>query len=211
MLGQLAAFLGISMVVIVTPGPDVTLTIRNVIRGGRGNGMSTALGIVSGLTIWTLATSAGLAALLIASRPAFTALKLAGAAYLILLGARSLWSLITSRHAGRTTPAATAVRARSPLLAFREGIFSNLGNPKIAVFFTSLLPQFANHDNASFWNLLSLGLVFCGLTFACLAAYITLAARAGDLLQRPDVRRMMEAVSGTMLMGLGLKLAAERR
>ena len=87
---SLLAFLGIAALVIVTPGPDTALTIRNTLSGGRSGGVGTALGVAAGQAVWTIAASAGLAALLVASAPAFTALRLAGAVYLVWLGAYSL-------------------------------------------------------------------------------------------------------------------------
>ena len=94
MLTTLAAFLGVSAIVICTPGQDTALTIRNTLAGGRRNGIETALGVALGQAVWTLAASAGLVALLQASEPAFHALKLAGAAYLVFLGGQSLWSAV---------------------------------------------------------------------------------------------------------------------
>src|ERR1700737_3617341 len=95
---NMAAFLGVSILVIITPGPDTALTIRNTLVGGRGSGVLTAAGVASGQFIWTVATSAGLAALLVASEPLFTALKLAGAAYLIFLGAQALYAALRPRR-----------------------------------------------------------------------------------------------------------------
>jgi threonine/homoserine/homoserine lactone efflux protein len=89
----------------------------------------------------------------------------------------------------------------------RQGLLSNLANPKMAVFFSSLLPQFAD----SFAGLLSLGLVFCALTMVWLTGYATLVARAGDVLRRPRVRRTLDALTGTVLVGLGLRLATTAR
>ena len=86
MTGELLAFVALAVVVIVTPGPDTALTIRNTISGGRRAGIGTAVGVSTGLATWTLASAAGVAALLVASEPAFMALKYAGAAYLIFLG-----------------------------------------------------------------------------------------------------------------------------
>ena len=99
--GQVAAFLGVSLLVIVTPGQDTALTIRNTLAGGRRGGVFTALGVVSGQLVWAVATSAGLAALLLASQPAFTALRLAGAAYLVCLGLQALVSAIRSAQPRR--------------------------------------------------------------------------------------------------------------
>ena len=87
---QLAAFLGVAALVIVTPGQDTALTIRNTLLGGRRGGVATAAGVVSGQLVWALAASAGLSALLLASAPLFTAIRVAGAVYLVLLGVQSL-------------------------------------------------------------------------------------------------------------------------
>jgi threonine/homoserine/homoserine lactone efflux protein len=207
-LGHLAAFLAVSLVVIITPGPDTALTIRNTLVAGRAAGLATALGVVSGLATWALATSAGLAALLVASEPAFLALKLVGGAYLLVLGARALRSAV---HPDRSVGSAPARRdGPTRLVAYRRGLVSNLGNPKIAVFFTSLLPQFAPRP-AGFWALAGLGLGFCLLTLGWLTGYAVLVARAGDLLRRPGVRRLFDTVTGTVLVAFGLRLATESR
>jgi threonine/homoserine/homoserine lactone efflux protein len=201
--GSLAAFLIVSAIVIVTPGQDTALTIRNSLVGGRDGGLATALGVSAGQAVWTLAASAGLAALLVASEPAFVALKLAGAAYLVYLGAQSLLAALRGRyrpHAGGGGPGSGR--------AFRQGLLSNLGNPKMAVFFSSLLPQFGG---TSFTSLFALGLVFCTMTLVWLSAYAVVVARAGDVLRRPRVRRVLDAVTGVALTVFGIRLATERR
>jgi threonine/homoserine/homoserine lactone efflux protein len=202
-VGELAAFLGIAILVIVTPGQDTALTIRNTLFGGRPAGVATAAGVAAGQACWTVAASVGLAALLVASEPVFVALKLAGAAYLVYLGFHALCHAIrpVTQAAERTTDSPLA-----PRRAFRQGLLSNLGNPKMAVFFTSLLPQFGS----SFWSLLALGLLFCSLTLAWLSAYSFGVARAGDLLRRRRVRRTLDALTGTVLVAFGIRLAAER-
>jgi threonine/homoserine/homoserine lactone efflux protein len=208
MVGQLAAFLGISAIVIVTPGPDTALTIRNTLLGGRRAGIVTAMGVSSGQAAWTLATAAGVAALLAASEPAFVAVKVAGAAYLVWLGAQSLLGALRD-HASKRSRAPRSNRLRSRA-ALRQGFLSNLGNPKMAAFFPSLLPQFAPQEHA-FAALLGLGLVFCLMTLAWLTAYAFAVARAGDFLGRPAIRRLVDAVTGAVLVALGLRLATERR
>jgi threonine/homoserine/homoserine lactone efflux protein len=194
-------FLGVAAIVIVTPGQDTALTIRNTLLGGRRSGILTAAGVSTGQAVWALATSAGLAAVLQASEPAFVAVKVAGAAYLVYLG---LQTLVPALRAGETKPKAPP-RGR-PL---RQGIVSNLGNPKMAVFFPSLLPQFASRP--SFGTLLLLGLVFCSMTLAWLTAYAFAVAKAGDFLRRSQVRRTLDALTGVVLVGLGLRLASEQR
>jgi threonine/homoserine/homoserine lactone efflux protein len=209
MIQDLAAFLAVSALVIVTPGQDTALTIRNSLLGGRRAGVFTALGVSSGQAVWALATSIGLAALLAASEPAFLALKLAGAVYLLYLGLHSLWGAFR----GTTATAGDEV-ARRPLraaVAYRQGVLSNLGNPKMAVFFTSLLPQFSGGGGGAFAGLLALGLVFCALALVWLSAYAVVVDRAGRWLRRPSIRRAIDAVTGAVLVALGLRLAGERR
>jgi threonine/homoserine/homoserine lactone efflux protein len=201
----LAAFLAVAVVVIVTPGQDTALTIKNTLAGGRRSGAFTALGVSAGQAVWTLAASAGLAALLIASEPLFLALRIAGAAYLLFLGAQALLAAFRPRPAGRGVRRAGAMHRR---VAFRQGALSNLGNPKMAVFFTSLLPQFGG---TSFAALLALGFLFCTMTLAWLSAYAIVVARAGDMLHRPAVRRALDATVGVVLVTFGLRLGTERR
>jgi threonine/homoserine/homoserine lactone efflux protein len=190
-------FFGVAALVIVTPGQDTALTIRNTLRGGRRGGVLTALGVATGQCAWAVATSAGLAALLVASEPAFVALRLFGAAYLVYLGLQSLYRAVRG------------VRAESRVLLarphpFRQGLVSNLGNPKMAVFFPSLLPQFAH----SFAGLLVLGFVFAAMTLSWLTAYAVAVARAGDVLRRPRIRRLIDAVVGAVLVAFGARLAS---
>jgi len=207
---NLAAFLGVSILVIITPGQDTALTIRNTLVGGRGSGVLTATGVASGQFIWTLATSAGLAALIVASEPVFTALKVAGAAYLIFLGAQALYAALRPTG-GEARTKVVLSRRLGRVAAYRQGVLSNLGNPKMAVFFSSLLPQFINPGQVSFRTLLMLGLLFNIMTLTWLTAYALVVARVGDVLRRDRVRRSMEAVTGLVLVGLGLRLATERR
>jgi threonine/homoserine/homoserine lactone efflux protein len=200
------AFLGVVVLVIVTPGPDTALTIRNTLLGGRAAGLATAAGVALGQAVWALAAAVGIAALVQASQTAFTALRLAGAAYLVFLGVQSLLAAIRGRA---RDPAAPAGGGLPPAVALRQGLASNLANPKMAAFFTSLLPQFV--VGPSFAPLFALGLVLCALTLVWLAAYAVAVARAGRLLRRPRVRRALEAVTGAVLVALGLRIATDRR
>jgi threonine/homoserine/homoserine lactone efflux protein len=206
-LSSLAAFLAISVVVICTPGQDTALTIRNTLSGGRRSGIATAAGVALGQAIWTLAASTGLVAVLSASEPVFRALKLAGAAYLVYLGVQSLYAALARRSHGspRLAGSAGLTLAR----AARQGVLSNLGNPKMAVFFASLLPQFAPAGRASFLALLALGLLFCSMTFAWLTLYAVALARARHFLAG-RIRRALDAVTGIVLVLFGIRLAAER-
>ena len=199
MITHFLAFLGVSAIVIVTPGQDTALTIRNTLFGGRRSGILAAAGVSTGQAIWALATSAGIAAVLRASAPAFEAVKLAGAAYLIWLGLQTIF-----RGSGEHRAASSR-----PGTSFRQGVVSNLGNPKMAIFFTSLLPQFA--PQPAFGPLFVLGLAFSAMTFTWLTGYAFAVAKAGDFLRRTRIRQALDRVTGVVLIALGLRLAAEHR
>jgi len=206
MIDSLIGFVAVSAVVICTPGQDTALTIRNTLTGGRRSGVATAGCVALGQAVWTIAASAGVVALLSTSEPVFRTLKLAGAAYLVYLGAQSFWAAIARRGHEHEVRASVPL---SPRRALRQGVLSNLGNPKMAVFFASLLPQFAPAGGASFAVLLALGFLFCAMTFAWLTFYAFAIARIGRLLTN-TVRRALDAVTGVVLVALGLRLATER-
>lgn len=203
-------FLGIAVVVIVTPGPDTALTVRNTLLGGRSGGIATAFGVSTGQMIWALATSAGVVALLLASEAVFQALKLAGAAYLIYLG---LQALIGAFRSGARKPLAVGVPVSlhlRPAAAFRQGVINDLANPKMAVFFASVLPQFAPEGQGMFSALVLLGLVFALLTVVWLTLYAIALSAAGSLWRNSRLGRAFEGLTGTVLVVLGLRLATDQ-
>jgi threonine/homoserine/homoserine lactone efflux protein len=204
---NLAAFVAVSAVVICVPGPDTALIVRNTLTGGRRSGVATAVGIIGGIAVWTLAAALGLAALLSASEPVFRALQLAGAAYLVLLGLQSLAAALSGRS--RLLTVGSGAGRLAPRRAFRQGLLSNLGNPKIAVFFVSLLPQFVTPGTGSFLALVVLGAIFSAMGLAWLTMYAVVVAKAGELL-RGRARRAVDAITGAVLVLFGLRLAVER-
>jgi threonine/homoserine/homoserine lactone efflux protein len=173
--------------------------------------MFTALGVSTGQTIWALAASAGVVAILLASEPLFLALRLAGAAYLVFLGLQSLWAALRPNDAKTAIAGRTGSRPLSTSKAYRQGVISNLGNPKMAAFFTSLLPQFAPQEGPAFLTLFALGLLFSLMTLTWLIGYAFAVARASRFLQRPGIRRVLDGLTGAALLALGLRLATERR
>lgn len=207
---DLGGFLALSFIVIVTPGPDTALTIRNTLLGGRAAGLATAAGVALGQALWSVATSAGVVALLVAAEPAFVALKLAGAAYLVILGGQAVWVALRRGRSTKAAPAPHTVRLH-PQTALRQGVISNLTNPKMAVFFPSLLPQFVSPGRTSFFALLTLGLVFCLMTLSWLTVYAFVVARAGDVLRRSGVRRFVEGITGAVLVAFGIRVATTVR
>jgi threonine/homoserine/homoserine lactone efflux protein len=158
--------------------------------------------------VWTVATSAGLAVILMASGPLFMAVRLAGAAYLIYLGVRSL--LRSARSVKARVELSTGMPRLSPVSAFWQGLLSNLSNAKMVAFFISLLPPFAG-PHPSLSVLLVLGLNFSLLTLAWLVGYSFAVDRVSALLSRTSIRRGLDAVLGAVLVGLGLRLAGEAR
>ncbi len=203
-------FVGIAAIVIVVPGPDTAVVMKNILLHGRRTALGTSFGVTAGLSVWTVAAAVGVASVIRASAVAFTILKLAGALYLIWLGAQA-WR--AARHAP-AEPAASGVAPRAGMGAlggFRQGLLSDLANPKIGIFFTSLLPQFVDPGRPVLLPFLALGSIFVLMTLLWLVAYCVVAARAAKTLQRPRVRAFMDRITGVVLIGLGLRLAAEHR
>jgi RhtB (resistance to homoserine/threonine) family protein len=204
------AFLGISVLLIVAPGPDAVLVTKNAVLHGRRAALGTALGVNTGLLIWTVGAAVGLAALIRQSAIAFTVLKLVGAGYLIWLGLQAF------RAAGRQISSDSPLSAHprgviGTLSGFRQGLLSDLANPKIGVFFTSLLPQFVSTRGPALGSFLLLGGTFVLITVVWLCGYAILAAKAADLLSRRRVKAAMDRIMGFVLIGLGVRLALERR
>ncbi len=199
-------FIVASLVLIVTPGQDMILVMSRSIAQGPAAGVVTAAGVSVGLVGHTVLATLGLGAILRTSEWLFIALKLVGAAYLIYLGVQLLRT-----HAQELPMATGAARPLGRL--FLDGALSNVSNPKIAVFYFAFLPQFvlpgAEHPTLS---VLALGLVFAGLTFL-VKGPVGLGAGllSGWLRSRPRVLAWIYRSSGAVLIGLGLKLAFERR
>jgi RhtB (resistance to homoserine/threonine) family protein len=207
--GHFLIFLGVAALLIVVPGPDMALVTKNAVIHGRQAALGTALGVNAGLALWTVASAFGVASLVRTSATAFTALKLVGAAYLIWLGVQALRS---ARHRwGELESAAGERKVLGAHAGFRQGLLSNLGNPKIAAFFTSLLPQFIGSGRSVLLPFLLLGGVFVVMTLAWLLAYALVAARAPAVLRRPRVKAWLDRLTGAVLIGLGIRLATEHR
>jgi threonine/homoserine/homoserine lactone efflux protein len=202
-----ASFLVVAAVMIVTPGPDTALTIRNILIGGRSSGLATAAGVAMGQAVWAMAASAGVVSILIASERLFHAMRIAGALYLVVLGARSLWRAARARSTLTSAEVAGSPRLLSTMSALRQGFLSNLANPKMAVFFASILPQFAPLEGGTLSGLMLLGAVFCSMTFCWLSAYALIISRMRRMLSA-GVQRLVEALTGALLIALGVRVAA---
>jgi threonine/homoserine/homoserine lactone efflux protein len=196
-------FLGVIALLTITPGADMAMVARSVFTGGRRAAFATTLGISAGCLAWAFASAVGVAALLAASQPAYDALRLVGAAYLIWLGIQSLLA------ARRGAPAAELPTAggSSP---FRQGLLTNLFNPKIAVFYSTFLPQFIGPGDPALLVSMLLAGVHIALGIAWLSLYAWLLARAVEAFKGSRVRRALDALTGTVLVALGVRLAVQR-
>ena len=214
MTAALPAFALASTLLILAPGPDSLLVLRNTLRHGRRAGWITATGTLSGLLAWAAAAAFGLSALLRVSHLGYDALRLAGACYLLWLGVTSLWPF-RGPHAGPAAappdPAGPAPARAGWRRVYLNGLLSNLLNPKIGVFFIAFLPGFIPAGSPAPLVPLVLGLWFIAETGAWLATLAWMAARGAGWLRRSTVQRWLERVTGIALIGFGLRLAAQAR
>ena len=212
----LLAFALASTLLILAPGPDSLLVVRNTLRGGRRAGWVTASGTLSGLLVWAVAAALGLSELLRVSRVGSDVLRLAGAAYLIWLGVNSL-GLARRNQAGAAAPTRRGGAGNATAgppgwgRAYRGGLLCNLFNPKIGVFFVAFLPGFIPRGVATAQFSLALGLWFIAETGAWLAVLAWLTAHGLTWLRRSAVQRWLERLTGIVLIGFGLKLVTEIR
>lgn len=207
---QLALFLVASILITIVPGPDMALVMRQVFLGGTPLAQRTIYGNLTGLVVHAVALAAGLSALLAASAEAYTAVKLAGAAYLVFLGIQTLrWqgapATLESTDGGpiRSVP--------SMRMAYVQGLVSTVLNPKPALLFLTYLPQFVDTSRQVLPQIAFLAGVHIFVGLIWMTTYAHLVARAHGTLTRPSVRRRLEAATGTVLILLGLRVALEQR
>jgi threonine/homoserine/homoserine lactone efflux protein len=199
------AFIAISLLLAVTPGPDMALVTRNALAHGPRGVFLTTTGIAIALLLWVTATAVGVAALLKASTTLFYLLKLIGGAYLAYLGVRA-W-LASREKPGDLLAGINAAPAGSIL---RQGLISAGTNPKLGVLFVTLLPQFIDTHRPLPPQLLLLGATFAVIGWTWMNVYGLLIARIRDFITAPRVRQWMERITGTVLIGLGVRLAFDR-
>jgi threonine/homoserine/homoserine lactone efflux protein len=205
---DIPAFLLVAGVVVITPGPDMAVVARNALAGGRRGGLAATLGIMVGLLVWAVAAVLGLAAILRTSSEAWALVQLVGAAYLLILGAQTLWSAWRGGPTHPESPRRLGIPTGSP---FRQGLFTNLLNPKVALLFTSFIPQFVEPGPTATAETAILAAVFLVMGLAWLTAFMLVTVAAGDTLRRPVVRRALDTLTGVVLVALGLRMAVESR
>jgi len=200
---QALAFAGVIALGAMSPGPDFAVVVRRAAIDGRVPGVAAATGVAAGVFLWSVAAAAGVAALVATAPAVLGTIRWAGAAYLAYLGIRALVS------AARPAPAPITLGPGSARGAFRDGLLCNALNPKAAVFFLALLPQFLPaHPGAL--DTLTLSLLAVLITLLWFSTVAVLVAALRRLLARTAVRRGLDGLSGLALLGLGARLALTR-
>ncbi|GAA3345747.1 LysE family translocator [Amorphoplanes nipponensis] len=197
-LGSLGSFVVVVGVLTLTPGMDTALILRTAAVGAPRRAWGVVVGIQAGTLVWGVLTSAGVTALLTASRLAYDVLRWAGAAYLVGLGLSMLWGA----RRGRPEPAAAG---DAP--GWRRGLLTNLLNPKMGAFYVALLPQFIPPGVPVFAFGVLLAVVHIGLGTAWSAVLVGLAHRMRAVLRRPVARRVLDRIAGTVIAAFGVRLA----
>jgi threonine/homoserine/homoserine lactone efflux protein len=212
LVATLPAFVLAVVLISASPGPAVALILRrSALRGFRAT-VPTVLGLEAGLYVWALAAAGGFAAIVAASETAYLVLRVVGAVVLIYLGVRSWRAAWAEREEVPPSPATSEDR-RTPggWRAFSEGLVVQLANPKAAVFMLAFYPQFVPADLPLFRTTALLALLQVALETALYLGLAAGVARAGAWFRGPRVRRRLEAASGTVLVGLGVRVAASSR
>ena len=201
-------FIATAILLIITPGQDTFFILGRSLSGGRSAGIAAALGISTGTVVHTILAALGLSALLATSPYAFMAVKFAGAAYLVFIGVRALLTRTNGLPGD-----ATVSGAKDRSSAFRQGVLTNLLNPKVALFFLALMPQFIDAGSTrkvGAFLLLGLTFVTLGLIWVVMLA-VAAAELRGAFLRRPSMANILNKVAGAMFVALGLKLATARQ
>lgn len=202
MLVSYLAFAGAAALIVLLPGPDTLVVVRSILRGGRRQGLLTALGNLCGLTIWVTGAVLGIAALLRASEVGYNALRVVGACYLVYLGVQAWRSRGAVEDALSRTGGVLGT-------GFKAGILTNLFNPKIGVFFVTFLPGFVPAGSAVAPTTAAFGAIFVLLTALYWLALLGIAERVRTWMSTPTIRRRMDIATAGVLVGFGVRIATE--
>lgn len=202
MLVSYLAFAGAAALIVLLPGPDTLVVVRSVLRGGRRQGVLTALGNLTGLAIWVTCAVLGITALLHASELGYNVLRGVGACYLVFLGIQA-W-----RSRGQVEDESTGSGGVLGT-GFRAGILTNLFNPKVGVFFVTFLPGFVPAGASVGWTTAAFGAIFVLLTALYWLALLGIAGKVRTWMSTPKIRRRMDVATAGVLVGFGVRLATE--
>lgn len=199
-------FVIMCILLILLPGPDTAIATKNTLTVGRTGGFKTMFGTLCALLIHTLAAVVGLSAIIVKSAIVFSIFKYVGAVYLVYLGIKTLWALKSKK----ITPEINAENKYEGKSCFKQGFLTNLLNPKVAVFFLTFLPQFVDSGSDTFFPFLIMGITYTILTLVWFLFYIYLLNQISAFMKRPRTQSIMEGITGTILIGFGIKLALEK-
>ena len=193
---------------IILPGPDTAIVTKNTLTAGKIGGLKTALGTCCALLIHTSAAVLGLSAIIVKSALLFSVFKYVGAVYLIYLGVKTLWSLRKKEEA-----ASVEMNTKSQFentSCFKQGFLTNILNPKVAVFFLTFLPQFVDPGSNTFLPFLIMGITYTVLSAIWFLLYVYLINQISAFMKKPKAQNIIEGITGTILIGFGIKLALEK-
>lgn len=198
-------FVIMAILLIILPGPDTAIATNNTLTVGRAGGIKTILGTCCALMIHTLAAVVGLSAIIVKSAMLFSVFKYVGAVYLMYLGIKTLWALKNKTAA--ELPVEYKYKNTS---CFKQGFLTNLLNPKVAVFFLTFLPQFVDGGSNTFVPFLTMGMTYTVLTALWFVFYVYLLNHISAFMKKPRTQAVFEGLTGTVLIGFGVKLALEK-
>jgi threonine/homoserine/homoserine lactone efflux protein len=203
MLLSLGAFTVAAVLIVLLPGPDTLVVVRNLVRGGRATAARTVLGVLSGLCVWVVAAALGLSAVLRASHDAYLGLRIAGAVYLLWLGVASL------RSRGRVADPEPSRRRGLIGTGYTAGLATDLLNPKVGVFFVTFLPGFVPHGYSVGWMSVLLGGIFVVLTALYFAVLLLVSGPVTRWMTTVSIRRRLDRAAGLVLIAFGVRLVLE--
>ena len=205
------AYVGLAAILTVTPGADTALVVRSTLTRGPSAALFTVFGISLGLLIHSVASALGLSLIVSRSAAAFDFIKLGGALYLCWLGLQSLWSAYKGHEQSAFLSTETGRVGQSKWLAFSEGLLTNLLNPKVALFYLTFLPQFITPEGSALRQSVFLALIHIAMGLVWLSAFAIFLDKVSMFLLRQTVRRKLEAITGSLLIALGVRLAVQPR
>ncbi|MBW1937585.1 MAG: LysE family translocator [Deltaproteobacteria bacterium] len=206
---QLITFVAVTLVLTVTPGVDTFIIMRNVLRGGPKDGFYTAIGICSGLFVHASLSAFGISVILVRSAVFFNFVKMAGAIYLIWLGLSSIYGAMRHKNSFEYTQSAVPKEKLYPTKSLREGLLSNVLNPKPAVFYLAFFPQFINHGDPVFVKTMFLASIQFVIGISWLIMLSFFVSQVKNYIEKPSIKKALDTLSGSILIAFGIKIGLQ--
>ena len=207
---QLITFVAVTLVLTVTPGVDTLIIIRNVLRGGPKDGFYTAIGICSGLFVHASLSALGISVILVRSVALFNFVKMAGAIYLVWLGVSSIYGAQKHKNTFNLDQRTLVQENPLPMKSFREGLFSNVLNPKPAIFYLAFFPQFINHGDPVLIKTMFLASIqfLIGISWLIMLSFFV--SHIKDYVEKPSIKMALDTLSGGILIAFGIKIGLQK-